>query len=295
MPILPSRRIEPEEFLKDFLATIRPGVIRRKEFIPWQDVFSRIRFYQSAIEFFESIEPQEFQSNPRKIADMLLSADDPYEFIMLGFEILGHTGNTFTTFEDRVEISQISQEIKEGNEQAALYLIDVWKELGLPNILNGDVSSALLGVEIGLACNKRKNLGGRLFGVLVGELLKDIVKQIGLPESSLKTELSIPLGRGGQKKVDFAVEIDGAPKLAIEVNFYTTSGSKPTEIKRAYANLNRNLDKRNIILIWITDGVGYYKMQKSLMDAFRVHPNTYNYDMAQRYLADDLKAVGVGR
>jgi len=288
---LPSRKITPEKFLAVFLATLKAGVIKRSEFIPWSRIAARIRDFRPAIGFFEQIQPGILKQKPKEIADALLSADDPEDYVTLGFELLGHTGDIFVSFEDAAKIPEICEAIKEGNEETAIWLVNLWNDLGLRNLLQGDVSSTVLGVEVGLACNKRKNLGGKLFGALVGDLLIRTVKRLGLSSESFKPEVSIDLGANGRKKVDFTIEIDGIPKVAVEVNFYTGPGSKPTEIKRAYADLSRNLDEVGVTLIWITDGIGYRKMKRSLRDAFRVHPNTYNFDMATKHLASDLQKI----
>lgn len=282
----------PEKFLADFLETLKAGVIRRSDFIPWADIAAKIREFRPAIDFFEQMQPETLERNPREIADALLSADDPEEYVTLAFELLGHTGNAFVTFEDDADIHEVCERIKNGNEDAAAWLTGAWMDLGLQNLLKGDVASSVLGVEVGLACNKRKNLGGRAFHALIGDMLLQTVKQLGLPDESLRTEAQIDFAEG-RKQVDFAIETDGTLRVAFEVNFYTTSGSKPTEIKRAYTDLNRNLDKIGITLVWITDGAGYRKMKRSLQDAFRVHPNTYNYNMATEHLVADLKSLGL--
>jgi hypothetical protein len=53
------------------------------------------------------------------------------------------------------------------------------------------------------------------------------------------------------KKVDFAIKKDGILKVGIEVNFYTNTGSKPTEIKRSYREVNRKLNDLGIELVWV--------------------------------------------
>jgi|ERR1700675_826362 len=89
-------------------------------------------------------------------------------------------------------------------------------------------------------------------------------------------------------RVDFALSSHGKVRIGLEVNFYTTSGSKPSEIKRAYQSVNRELSMVGVELVWITDGAGYLKMKRGLREAFEAHRNTYNYEMANRYLKDDI-------
>lgn len=71
----------------------------------------------------------------------------------------------------------------------------------------------------------------------------------------------------------------GVKTLGIEVNFYTAAGSKPTEIKRSYGHVDKELEKVDTALVWITDGVGYKEMKKSLKEAVDIHKNTYNLNM----------------
>jgi hypothetical protein len=41
-------------------------------------------------------------------------------------------------------------------------------------------------------------------------------------------------------------------------------------------------------LVWITDGVGYEDMKKSLEEAFDIHKNTYNFKMIEEDLEKDI-------
>ena len=90
------------------------------------------------------------------------------------------------------------------------------------------------------------------------------------------------------KNVDFAFFIDDTPVIGFEVNFYTSAGSKPSEIKRSYAQVRRDLEEVGVELVWVTDGEGYMKMKKSLADAQETHPNIYNFSMLKRNIVNDL-------
>jgi hypothetical protein len=50
-----------------------------------------------------------------------------------------------------------------------------------------------------------------------------------------------------RKKIDYVILQKGSPKIAIEVNFYSTSGSKPSEVLgRAYPEVQTNLKKKGL-------------------------------------------------
>lgn len=126
---------------------------------------------------------------------------------------------------------------------------------------------------------------------MVLDLLTTVLSRLGLPEGVLQCDVTFNLGITGCKQVDFVIDLFTNKRVAFEVNFYTVSGSKLTEIKRAYADLNRHLESLGVTLVWITDGIGYQEMKRSLKDAFAVHPNTYNYHMAATHLAKDLRCL----
>ncbi|MCL6481439.1 MAG: type II restriction endonuclease [Firmicutes bacterium] len=145
-----------------------------------------------------------------------------------------------------------------------------------------------MGVQVGLESNRRKNVGGKMFNQWIRNLLESICAHLD-GDFEVKPEMRIAYKNSSTgKKVDFAILHKNKVKLGVEVNFYTTLGSKPTEIKRAYQNVNRELAKVGVQLVWITDGAGYLKMRRSLKEAFKVHPNIYNYQLAVSYLKDDL-------
>jgi hypothetical protein len=107
-------------------------------------------------------------------------------------------------------------------------------------------------------------------------------------------EAKIPyVGGLTAKKVDFAILHKEKLRIGVEVNFFTIHGSKPSEIKRAYENVSRNLSGVHVDFVWITDGIGYLKMQRSLTEAFESHLNIYNYNTAQRYLYAEFGVMKV--
>ena len=50
----------------------------------------------------------------------------------------------------------------------------------------------------------------------------------------------------------------------IEVNFYSGTGSKPSEIISSYSDRNRELKSAGWKFVWLTDGMGWRKMQRPL-------------------------------
>lgn len=61
---------------------------------------------------------------------------------------------------------------------------------------------------------------------------------------------------GRPKKFDFILLYDLKPKILIETNFYSTSGTKIGINQNEYIDLNEDIsnDQRNFLFFWITDG-----------------------------------------
>jgi len=292
---LPSRRYrQPDHFVRDFLATLTPGTIPRSAFINWDEIYEKTERLAPFVEFYE--EAWKRVGNPsdfvREVADSLLSADQAYPLVKAAFEILGHTSREFVSNEDDVDIEQLSRRIESGDETAALYLANLLKALGLAKLIDrSDPAQVLLGVQIGLETHRRKNVGGSYFAQAVRSVLSEVCEKVAarleIP-TSLAVERRVTGPGGLSKRVDFLITVEGGPRVGVEANFYTVSGSKPTEIKRSYGQILPELRRAGVELIWITDGKGYMHMQRSLRDAYLIFPNIYNLRQARQHLADDL-------
>lgn len=291
---LPSRRISVEKFLEEFFSTLTPGVIPRAQFIKWSAIEEKIRANKDSIEFFSGLQGKKGPALIQELADCLQSLDSPREIVKGAFEFLGHTGEGFVSTEDNVTVEGLSEQIGKEGEKAAKYAARLFADLGIEKILEReDLAGTFLGVQVGLETHRRKNVGGAAFNAVVDGFLKGVVAELRPKlDITLKPELRVVYEDGRtSKKVDFGLVIGGKPRVGIEVNFYTGSGSKPTEIKRSYTDVNRHLDAVGIALVWITDGNGYLKMRRSLQEAFEAHPNTYNFEMAKKHLKSDLLAA----
>jgi type II restriction enzyme len=284
-----SRGISPADFIKEFFETLTPGVIPRSQFIDWRQITDKCKAYEDVLEYFQEVSRTDPKKLHAEIQGSLLSADNPLHIIKGGFELLGHTNNYYVSDVDNLDFEASAAEISEGSEKTASQVANLLVDLGLRNVLlQKDAKSTFLGVQVGLESNRRKSVGGAVFNHWIQKLLESTCGLLGA-EYELAPELQIPYKDSrNRKKVDFGILHRGKARIGVEVNFYTTSGSKPSEIKRAYENVNRELNQVGVELVWITDGAGYLKMKKSLEEAFRIHRNTYNYEMAQRYLKEDI-------
>lgn len=284
-----SRRISPDQFVKDFFETLTPGVIPRDQFIDWAQIKAKCKEYADVMDYFASIRALGKADLEKEIRDSLLASDDPHHLLKGAFELLGHTNDYYVSDQDNVEFREVANRIEAGSEKDATMCANVVLDLGLRNILaSGEMGSAFLGVQVGLESNRRKSVGGGVFNEWAKRLIESTCSLLGSDYAVTSEEKIQYQNSANSKRVDFAIAHRGRVRIGVEVNFYTTSGSKPSEIKRAYADVNRELNKVGVELLWITDGAGYLKMKRSLEEAFKTHPNTYNYEMACRHLKEDI-------
>ncbi len=158
------------------------------------------------------------------------------------------------------------------------------------NILNLKVSDYFIGVQVGLETHRRKNVGGSAFSSVIKDELDNLVNKLKGKGHEVKLneqDVVHYIDKITAKTVDFSLRYKDKI-IGIEVNFYTSSGSKPTEIKRSYAHVDRELEKVGVTLVWITDGIGYKVMKKSLKEAREIHPNIYNFKMMKSSLEEDV-------
>lgn len=141
----------------------------------------------------------------------------------------------------------------------------------------------VFGVETGLDTNARKNRSGHLMEKQVASMFEKA--NITYRQEVYSTEfpdLSV-LGED-KKRFDFVIETNRC-KYLIEVNFYSSGGSKLNEVARAYSELSPKINAVNgLEFVWITDGIGWNSAKNKLEEAFYAIPNIYNLTTINRFI-----------
>ncbi len=133
----------------------------------------------------------------------------------------------------------------------------------------------VFGVEAGLDSHARKNRSGFLMEQRVANCFdKAGIKYNQEVYSTDYPQLAV-LGLD-KKRFDFVIETPQCNYL-IEVNFYSSGGSKLNEIARSYSELSPKINTINgFEFVWITDGMGWKSARNKLEEAFYTIPNVYN-------------------
>jgi len=281
------KKYTKEIFVNEFLQNLIPWLIKRKEFIDWERILKTNEQYKNFIIDLENYKNFDDFQLKQKLADTILSLDNALEFITYCFMLLWNSNNYYVSDQDSIIYKNLSKNINKDNaKQIAEAIVDIW----FKNILERtNINDYLIGLLVWFESDKRKNKWGAEFVNYVIPELENIIKDF--PTLSLRQEYNIQYWSWSNqnKRVDFAIFKGEKCIIWIEINFYTNSWSKPTEIKRSYWEVNRKLNNLWIELVWITDWFWYNKMKKSLWDAFEIHSNTYNIFMLKKYFSWDLK------
>ena len=171
------------------------------------------------------------------------------------------------------------------------------QESGLFDLLQNHIINNLydyvLGIEVGLDSNGRKNRGGHLMEDLVEKYIKEsgFVKDVNYfkemylndIEKRWNIDLSSLSGNSvSTKRFDFVIK---TPKqiYLIETNFYVSSGSKLNETARSYEMLAKKAKEIDgITFIWITDGLGWHDAKNNLKETFNELETMYNINDLER-------------
>ncbi len=182
--------------------------------------------------------------------------------------------------------------------------IKFMRESGLFDLLQNHIINNLydyvLGIEVGLDSNGRKNRGGHLMENLVESYIikagykKDInyFKEMYLKDIEKKWNLDLSEMSGhntSTKRFDFVIKTD-KQVYVIETNFYSSGGSKLNETARSYKMLAQESKKVDgVTFIWFTDGTGWISARKNLEETFNELETMYNIDDLDNGILENLK------
>ena len=170
----------------------------------------------------------------------------------------------------------------------------------LQNHIINNLVDYVLGIEVGMDTNGRKNRTGHVMEDLVESylikagLVKDktyfkemyvseVEKKFGLDLSNLSNE-----GKT-EKRFDFVFVNKIGDVFACECNFYGSNGSKLNETARSYKTLALEAKGiKNFKFVWFTDGTGWIGAKHNLEETFDVLDELFNINDLENGIIDTL-------
>jgi len=294
MPIR-QRRPTTEAFVDEFQESVIPSAIPTEEFIDWDRIEDSMDHYREQIEALEDLRDVSEREFIEGLADALMQADETREWIDFYFELLGHSDTKYAAFEGLWEFYPIQRQIDSGDREVAEDLASVLQDIGLQYLVDitVDVPAHFRGMKVGMETHKRKNRQGTCFENEVEKRLHRIVD--ALRENGHEVELVDEYATnyqdesGQSKVVDFAILENGNPQVVFEANCYKSSGSKPSEVKRAYDRVSTRMRQDGVECVWITDGQAWKdSLGNVLTEGYRDIIDLYNIHMVEKELGDDI-------
>ena len=175
----------------------------------------------------------------------------------------------------------------------------------LQNHIINNLVDYVMGIEVGMDTNGRKNRTGHVMEDLVESYLvkaglvkgKSYFKEMWKSEVEEKFNINLSaISNNGktEKRFDFVLYVNGHV-YACECNFYGSSGSKLNETARSYKNLAiESKEIENFTFVWFTDGIGWNTAKHNLEETFDNLDTIFNLnDLEKGILSRLLNPVKV--
>jgi hypothetical protein len=171
-------------------------------------------------------------------------------------------------------------------------LAKLFKKDGVKNLVD-----YVMGVEVGLDSNGRKNRGGTLMEEIVEQFIKDFCAKHGFEYLAQARATAIQNKWGvtvrvdkSERSFDFAVFNPKNRKIKLfETNFYNGGGSKLKAVCGEFKSLFDELKAQNIDFVWVTDGLGWHTTKRPLEETYNHNEYVFNLQMLEDGALEELK------
>ena len=284
------------EYLNDFKKTLLKTVHNYDFFVDWNKVYQYTQKYFLELSLINSLTlvstKKERKVKLRKILNRYPETIKVIPVLIAvrekDVEVAEFTSQIIYRQFDFGNVKPTKQKIEE-----MIYFCERTKIIDLLGDIK-DVYSYVLGVEVGLDSNARKNRSGAVFNDLVDNLIDSVVNQLVNEGHNLYYKREVELSKLGypkQKKADFVIYHNDNPLIFSEVNIYHEGGSKPSEIIRSYTEMGRLVNKNSVKFLWITDGPGWLSMWNAFTAGVNDLDLILNYDISLRKLKDIILRI----
>lgn len=275
-----------EEYVNLFFSTLMETNQTYDYFVNWKKVYEKVQSRLNEIMLLNSL--TKLNNENEQIAHLKNLLKRYPEVLPVIPLIIAVRDLDFKIFELHEQDSFIYKKFnfnkRHLSDHEIMEIIDFCQKSGILKLLSRikDLYAYLIGLEVGIDTNARKNRSGTIFELIVGKMINQkISNHIFAKHLLIKfQDPSIKIRRN--KNIDIAIYYDNKPFIATETNFYNVSGSKPIEVANAYINLQKQFEKNNIIFIWLTDGPGWLKSKRTIRQTFSEISYPMNYFIAKK-------------
>lgn len=289
---------DESEVFQYFKDTLTDSITGWDYFVDWQKVlanFRDIEIYLNALNYLvgkEDIE-NEFRYLLQQMPQIASAIPILIACRTFNFQILtDYRNNNFSykSFNFRNQSLLFPQDIDD--------IVEFTKNTGVLELFKNktlkSIPDYVLGIEVGLDTNGRKNRGGTTMETIVESLITTIcqendfvfISQATSDKIKKQWNIDVQVDKSS-RRFDFAVKNHNNLYL-IEANFYGGGGSKLKATAGEYKSLFDFISRQGHKFIWVTDGLGWKSTLRPLEETFRHIDYTLNLNMVVSGLLGEL-------
>lgn len=272
-----------DEYKSTFFRTLLKTNQTYEYFVSWDRVLSNVKHYENELQILSILSRYHGKCRKNKLSEILKKYPEVSKVIPIIIAVRLHTKGIDIFDATSEKILTVIFDPKDDRYDLKT-VVEFCERTGILDIFDRthNLLDYILGVEVGLDTNARKNRSGLIFEQMVyNKISKIISKKVKI----VPQDANFSLYEGRRKRHDFALYLeptDKQPFMIIEANFYNTPGSKPNAIVGDYIELHRKSEEYGIIFVWITDGKGWLKMKNHMERAMMEMDWILNYKMLNR-------------
>jgi hypothetical protein len=282
-----------EKNFNNFTSTLKNSIKTWDYFVNWKKVFTN---------------SSELEISLNKLNYLLGKDDLEEEFKTLYFSnqdivkafpvLLAVRENNLEIYDKEDKTSQFFNFYKDNQSVEKYYeffvktgIIKLFKDKKIKNLVD-----YVIGVEVGLDSNGRKNRGGKLMENITESFVSDFCKEKGFEylaqanAKKIKSKWNVDIQvNKSSRSFDFVVYNPVSKKIKLfETNFYNGGGSKLKAVCGEFKSLYTELKSQNIDFIWITDGLGWCTTKRPLEETYNHNEYVFNLSMLEDGVLDKI-------
>lgn len=262
------------EYTAHFFETLLPTNKTYEYFVDWNKVKNAINKYLDELSLLNSLTKVAASEREKHLRSLLTKYPQVVEVIPLLIAERMKNGriDIFDSELERFLIFEFKR--SKVNKSTIPLFIEFCIKTGVMNLFQEvmDIHDYLLGVEVGIDTNARKNRSGDIFEKMCQKKIKRLIgKNYNIVNNDPDFSLYpiITKGRSKGKTHDIVIYKDNNPVLIIECNFYNVTGSKPISIAESYIEMYRVAKENKVGFLWVTDGPAWHKMKDPLLRSMK--------------------------
>lgn len=274
-----------DDYMDYFMKTLMQTNRTYDYYVNWEKVKNNVQNYVTEISILNSLTKIEPSQREKQLRNLIFKYPEIIQVIpliiavreknLVVFDLIDNLYKKFDFSGQNIELENIINFCKHSG------IIELFGEIN-------DLYAYLLGMEVGLDSNARKNRSGKIFENIIELLLnKKLSDYKNLHFEAEDSKIKIKRN----KRADFVIYKNNIPKIVIECNFYGSTGSKPIETANAYIDLEKKLKEEGLTFIWITDGPGWPKMHIPLYNSAKEIDFVLNYHILETKLDDIISSI----